>query len=274
MTRRRLHWLGVLIAGLFSGAPGAIGPATRVTAEDAKPAGDLAAKSFFAQHCQTCHAGTKPKGNFRLDSLSPNLSDKANREKWLAVLEKVKSGAMPPKEKPRPPAQDVKALTDWISGRVEKAGAGQGRVVLRRLNRAEYENTVRDLMRVEIDLKDVLPADPGKLDQLRIVEVETIKTLRDFLAKLKQSREAGATLLDRTMVYLGSNLGDGSSHSVKNLLVLLAGGGFKHGQHLHFDQENPPPLCNLYVSMLQRLGIEADKFSTGTGTLTGLEAVG
>ncbi len=116
--------------------------------------------------------------------------------------------------------------------------------------------------------------DPHKLEQLKIVEVETIKTLRDFLAKLKQSKEAGDTLLDRTMVYLGSNLGDGSSHSVKNLPVLLAGGGFKHGQHLHFNPQNPPPLCNLYVSMLQRLGIEADKFSTGTGTLTGLEMAG
>jgi len=115
--------------------------------------------------------------------------------------------------------------------------------------------------------------DPGKLEQLKIVEVETMKTLRDFLAKLKQSKEVGATLLDRTMVFLGGNLGDGSSHSVKNLPVLLAGGGFKHGQHLHFDPQNPPPLCNLYVSMLQRLGIEVDKFSTGTGTLTGLEVV-
>jgi hypothetical protein len=72
-------------------------------------------------------------------------------------------------------------------------------------------------------------------------------------------------------VFLGSNLGDGSSHSVKNLPVLLAGGGFRHGQHLAFDPQNSPPLCNLYVSMLQRLGIETDRFSTSTGTLTGLE---
>ena len=116
--------------------------------------------------------------------------------------------------------------------------------------------------------------DPHKLEQLKIVEVETMKALRDFLAKLKQTREDGVTLLDRTMVFLGSNLGDGSSHSVKNLPVLLAGGGFRHGQHLHFDPQNPPPLCNLYVSMLQRLGVEVDKFSSGTGTLRGLEPVG
>src|SRR6478736_3541100 len=113
--------------------------------------------------------------------------------------------------------------------------------------------------------------DPGKLEQLKIVEVETMKTVRDLLGKLKQSQEDGASLLDRTTVFLGSNLGDGSSHSVKNLPVLLAGGGFRHGRHLPFDPQNPPPLCNLYVSMLQRLGIETDKFSSGTGTLTGLE---
>src|SRR3954470_8976153 len=113
--------------------------------------------------------------------------------------------------------------------------------------------------------------DPKKLEQLKIVEVETMKTVRDLLAKLSQSQEDGASLLDRTTVFLGSNLGDGSSHSVRNLPVLLAGGGFRHGQHLAFDPQNPPPLCNLYVSLLQRLGVEVDKFSSGTGTLAGLE---
>lgn len=116
--------------------------------------------------------------------------------------------------------------------------------------------------------------EPGKLAQLKIVEVETMKTIRDLLAKLKQSKEDGSNLLDRTTVFLGSNLGDGSSHSVKNLPLFLAGGGFKHGQHLQFDAQNPPPLCNLYLSMLQRLGVEVDKFSSSTGTLTGLEMAG
>jgi hypothetical protein len=112
--------------------------------------------------------------------------------------------------------------------------------------------------------------DPGKLEQLKIVEVETMKTVKGLLAKLKESKEGNSTLLDLTTVFLGSNLGDSSSHSTQNLPVLLAGGGFQHGQHLPFDPKNPPPLCNLYVSMLQRLGIETDKFGSSTGTLTGL----
>jgi Protein of unknown function (DUF1552) len=116
--------------------------------------------------------------------------------------------------------------------------------------------------------------DPGKLAQLKLIEVECMKVLRELLAKLKQSQEGGQTLLDRTTVYLGSNLGDASSHSTRNLPIIVAGGGFRHGQHLAFDPQNPPPMCNLFVSMLQRLGIEADKFSTGTGTLAGLEPVG
>ena len=116
--------------------------------------------------------------------------------------------------------------------------------------------------------------DPSKLAQLKLVEVETMKTVRDLLVKLRQSKEDSTTLLDRTTVFLGSNLGDGSSHSTSNLPVLLAGGGFRHGQHLHFDPKNPPPLCNLYVNLLQRLGLEASKFSTSTSTLTGLEAKG
>jgi len=113
--------------------------------------------------------------------------------------------------------------------------------------------------------------DPGKLAQLNLIEIECMKVLRDLVARLKQSQEGGETLLDRTTVYLSSNLGDASSHSTRNLPVIVAGGGFQHGQHLAFDPQSPPPLCNLYVSMLQRLGIEIDKFSTGTGTLNGLE---
>jgi hypothetical protein len=115
--------------------------------------------------------------------------------------------------------------------------------------------------------------DPAKIAQLKILELEKMKTLRDFLAQLRDTQEAGESLLDRTMVFFSSNLGDAGKHSVKNMPVLFAGGGFKHGQHLVFDQNNSPPLSNLYLSMLQRLGIEADKFGSSTGTLTGLEMV-
>jgi uncharacterized protein DUF1552 len=116
--------------------------------------------------------------------------------------------------------------------------------------------------------------DPTKIDQLKKLETEKMKTLRDFLKKLKETKEDGASLLDRTTVFFSSNLGDASTHAVKNMPIVLAGGGFKHGTHLAFDPKNSPPLCNLYVSMLQRLGLEIDKFGSSKGTLTGLEMVG
>ena len=66
-------------------------------------------------------------------------------------------------------------------------------------------------------------------------------------------------------------MGSANSHSNVNLPVLLAGGGFRHVQHLAFDTDNNYPLSNLYVSMLQRMGIEAGAFSTGRATMRGLE---
>ena len=116
--------------------------------------------------------------------------------------------------------------------------------------------------------------DPSKIEQLKKLETEKMKTLRDFLKKLKETKEDGGSLLDRTTVFFSSNLADASTHGVKNMPVLLAGGGFRHGKHLAFDPKRNPPLCNLFVSMLQRLGLEVDKFGSSTGTLAGLEAAG
>jgi hypothetical protein len=112
--------------------------------------------------------------------------------------------------------------------------------------------------------------DEAKLKQLAIVETEKLKTLRDFLGKLKESKEAAGTLLDSTQVFFSSNLGNASSHSCKSLPVLLAGGGYKHGQYLAFDPAKSPPMSNLFVTMLQKLGLETDQFGSSTGTLADL----
>jgi hypothetical protein len=115
--------------------------------------------------------------------------------------------------------------------------------------------------------------DPKKIEQLKTVELEMMKTVQELLEKLKKTDEQGESLLDRTMVLFSSNLGNASNHSTRNLPVLFAGGGFRHGQHLAFDPKDGPPLSNLYLSMLHRLGIESERFGSSTGTLTGLEPV-
>jgi BMFP domain-containing protein YqiC len=110
-----------------------------------------------------------------------------------------------------------------------------------------------------------------KLTQLKLIDEWHMKLLAGLFRGLKSAREDGATLLDRTMVLYGSNLGDANAHSTTNLPTILAGGGFRHGQHLAFDRARNYPLPNLFVSMLQRMGIEEAGFGPSTGTMTGLE---
>jgi hypothetical protein len=96
----------------------------------------------------------------------------------------------------------------------------------------------------------------------------------DFLGKLRSVKDAtGTSLLDSTMVLHGSGMGNANSHINTDLPILLAGGGFKHGEYKEYPQEarRRVPLSNLYVSLLQRFGVETDKFSMSTSSLSGLE---
>jgi len=142
---------------ILSAAPAQDGPAdpAKLYAAQVRP--------FLEAHCQECHRGEKPKGEFRLDQLDPAFADKSAEERWEKALEQLKAGSMPPKKKARPPEAQTKAVTDWIASRIAAVETArrsrEGRVVLRRLNRAEYANTIRDLLDVRVDLKEVLALD-------------------------------------------------------------------------------------------------------------------
>jgi hypothetical protein len=110
-----------------------------------------------------------------------------------------------------------------------------------------------------------------KLAQLKVLDEWHMKLLANLFSDLKAVSEDGENLLDRTMILYGSNLGDANAHSTTNLPTLFAGGGFRHGQHLAFDRAQNYPLPNLFVSVLQRMGLEEDKFASSTGAMRGLE---
>jgi len=110
-----------------------------------------------------------------------------------------------------------------------------------------------------------------KLAQLKAIDEWHMTLLNGLFTDLRNVKEDGETLLDRTMVLYGSNLGNANTHVTTNLPTLFAGGGFRHGQHLAFDRDRNYPLPNLFVSMLQRMGIETDRFASATGTMRGLE---
>jgi hypothetical protein len=112
-----------------------------------------------------------------------------------------------------------------------------------------------------------------KLRQLEAADRQHMAVLGKLLSNLADKPEGGERLLDRTMVLYGSNLGEANIHDNTNLPIILAGGGFKHGQHIAFKRDNNTPLCNLFVSMLQRMGIEADAFGSSDSSAVGLSQI-
>lgn len=117
---------------------------------------------------------------------------------------------------------------------------------------------------------------PEAIAALKKIEAYQVEQFSRFLSKLKNIRQGDSNLLDSTSVLMGSGMGNANSHTNTNLPIVLAGGGFKHGRTLWFDEKghHRPPLTNLYLSMLQQFGMQVNQFSTSTGTLRGLETVG
>ena len=111
---------------------------------------------------------------------------------------------------------------------------------------------------------------PEKIKQLSAIDHSQMKLFGELIRNLKNINEGESKLLDNTLLMYGSNFGDANKHTTNNMPILIAGGKLKHGQHLAFDRANNYPLPNLFVSMLQSMGIEADKFATSTGTMRGL----
>ncbi|MEM7014423.1 MAG: DUF1592 domain-containing protein, partial [Verrucomicrobiota bacterium] len=123
---------------------------------------------FFAEHCVRCHGPEKQKGDFRLDTLPPDFDSSVNAGVWIEVMDILNLGEMPPDDEPQPAAADHAKVVGWIAGQLheaqKRAAGGGGRVLLRRLNRTEYANTIRDLLRLPPylpgeDPTEILPPD-------------------------------------------------------------------------------------------------------------------
>ena len=114
--------------------------------------------------------------------------------------------------------------------------------------------------------------DQTKIDELKLIEEAEFEAFNYFLSQLKSRKEENGNLLDNTMVLMGSNLGNASSHSWRNIPVVFAGGGFKHGQHIAHDQKDNTHFANLFVQIGQQMGLEINQFgSSDKESITGLE---
>ncbi|MXY18087.1 MAG: DUF1552 domain-containing protein [Acidobacteria bacterium] len=110
--------------------------------------------------------------------------------------------------------------------------------------------------------------DEAKIAQLKRVEVEIVQAFNGLMTDLTERSDANGPLIDQTTVLFGSNLGNANAHTPVDLPILVAGGGFSHGQHIVHEGEHNAPLCNLYVTLLQNMGVETDAFGQSTSALT------
>ena len=126
--------------------------------------------AFIEAHCIDCHDVDSARAGFRIDLLTDDFTAGNNAGQWKEVMDKINSGEMPPKKKPRPDAKEAFAVASWVAEKLHETelaaqGAG-GRVPMRRMNRVEYANTVRDLFSLEEGfarrIEKELPAD-GKV---------------------------------------------------------------------------------------------------------------
>lgn len=108
--------------------------------------------------------------------------------------------------------------------------------------------------------------DPEKIAQLARIESLIVESFSGLLSQMKSTSEGGGSLLDNTSILFGSNLGNANAHHANNLPIILAGGGFQHGQYV--ASQAGTPLCNLFLTLLQSMGIEVDQFGQSTGTLS------
>ena len=110
--------------------------------------------------------------------------------------------------------------------------------------------------------------DEKKIDQLAMIEEAELRQFSRFLSSMKKTSEGASSLFDQTTILNASNLSNASAHTCQNLPILLAGGAYKHQGHVLHDRENNIPLSNVYVRMLNELGIEAQRFGSSTGVMS------
>jgi hypothetical protein len=226
---------------------------------------------FVADSARSVSKRLGPRDREKLGEYLSNVRETERRLKKSREWQDIPK----PKRTGKPP-KNVQDRSDFIS---------QISLMYEMIALALESNSTRVVTFNQPNLNDVLPlqgvsqgyhslshhnGDPEKLRQLELVEIQQMQNLHRLLDRLKSASQLNGTLLDQSMVMVGSIFGDANKHDTSNMPIVLAGGGFEHGQHLAFDRSNNTPAANVYLSMLQQGGVESDSFASSTGTLTGL----
>ena len=271
---------GVVVLTLWAPA-GAARPQERGYAPDLKTFQDHV-RPFLKRHCLSCHGPEKQKGKLRLDTINGNILTGGDGNKWKEVYDKLQLGEMPPEKKPRPEIRDVERIVGWIVAEMRKAERAArstgGKVVMRRLNRTEYANTVRDLLHVRFLFKDgprdLLPPD-GKADGFDKVG----KALMIDPSLMSQYMDVARRIADKAVVTgpqpvetktvryeyedtarsgaIGYQCHQRSIQCRKSDLVLMEGGA-RTWDHLHYDRRKYPTTIPIDGEYKIRVRMSAD----------------
>jgi hypothetical protein len=176
-----LKWvIRSLSESLVAAALVAVFPGISPAAERIEEQFDRQIRPILEDHCYACHGNGLKKGGVVLDAFAADQARLRDHDLWLAVLKNVRAGIMPPAGKPRPSEQEMRLLVDWIkygAFGIDPKNPDPGRVTVRRLNRVEYRNTVRDLIGVDYDTTVEFPPDDTGHGFDNIGEVLTISPL-------------------------------------------------------------------------------------------------
>lgn len=171
MPRDRLAVRCLLLVGTALALPAARAEVGSPDRTKAAPGYRQIAEPFIAKHCLACHGVKKANAGFRIDQLTDDFAAARMAEHWKEVIDRVNAGEMPPRSRPRPDVKEAAAFVDWVNGQLREferaARNAGGRIPMRRLNRDEYTNTIRDLLKLDENivgpLVEELPGD-GKAE--------------------------------------------------------------------------------------------------------------
>lgn len=183
-SRISRYALGLLLAPIvFAGTPSAASGLPSPFVERVEP--------ILFDYCYDCHGDGMRRGNLAFDRYDSESDLVADHDLWLAVLKNVRAGIMPPRNRPQPKEEELTALEEWIKGEafgIDAANPDPGRVTIRRLNRVEYRNTIRDLMGVDYNTLEEFPPDDTGYGFDTVGDVLTVSPM--LLEKYMQAAES------------------------------------------------------------------------------------
>jgi mono/diheme cytochrome c family protein len=257
-----LRVLGLVVAVLAMASP--------TSAEE--PAFAATFGKFAEAHCIACHGADVARRGLRLDRLTPKFDDRDTAATWEKVLGRLARGDMPPKGEPRPPEKEVAAIVTGLRGQLHEASLArqqrEGRVVLRRLNRIEYETTLRDLLATPVEVKDLLPDDNSAagFDKVSsVLDISSAHLLRYQEAAEKALRAAIPTR--PTPTFKERHTGKQITEQMKTFKDLLGKGAKLDGDTLLLYQRTPGyiPCATAPVPVDGRYRFRASVQAVGTG---------